>query len=159
MNTGMTNPAPARRRWLARFLRPARGVGQASPTKALGNEGERLAAGHLRKLGYRVVARNMVLGHAEADLVCLTPDRRTIVVVEVKTRRITIPRSAAGQSAGARTPEAAITVHKRGKLRQLARSLATRRRWAGRPVRIDVIAIDVPPDGPPRLRHHEDAVR
>lgn len=95
-----------------------------------------------------------MLGSAEADLVCLTPDRSTLVVVEVKARTL---EGQAGPSE--RTPEAAITERKQRKLRQLARSLTAMREWAGRAVRIDVVAVDLPAFGKPVIRHHADAVR
>lgn len=159
MSDAGTNRAIVRPRWLERLTSRWRAPSSSSWTKALGNQGERLAGRHLRRLGYRVVARNLIVGNAEADLVCLTPDRRTIVIVEVKARRIEALESSGQHAARARSPEAAITAHKQSKLRQLARSLAARRRWSGRTVRIDVIAIDVPLTGPPDVRHYENAVR
>ncbi|MGP1346498.1 MAG: YraN family protein [Phycisphaerales bacterium] len=123
-------------------------------TRPLGRRGERTAARYLRKKRFRIVARNLVMGNAEADLVCLTPDRATIVIVEVKARRLD-PAAPPTH----RTPEAAITEHKQRKLRSLASRLGRRRRWSGRPIRIDVIAIDFIDDAQPIIRHHPDAVR
>jgi putative endonuclease len=52
----------------------------------LGREGERLAARHLKRSGYRVLYRNFRAPHGgEVDLVCRNRD--TLVFVEVKTRR------------------------------------------------------------------------
>jgi putative endonuclease len=52
----------------------------------LGREGERLAARHLKRTGYRVLYRNFRAPHGgEVDLVCR--DRDTLVFAEVKTRR------------------------------------------------------------------------
>jgi putative endonuclease len=136
-------------------------------TRRLGARGERLAARYLRRQGMRVVAKNLILGNAEADLVCLDRDRRTLVVVEVKARRT----GAAGSNAGERTPEAAITERKRRKLLQLARSLAAQqaRRLHGldrataaraqRPIRIDVVAVEFDASESATIRHHRDAVR
>jgi len=51
----------------------------------LGRLGEDLAAAHLERLGYVIVARNHRTRHGEIDLVAC--DGRTLVVCEVKTRR------------------------------------------------------------------------
>jgi len=57
----------------------------ADPRHHLGRAGERLAAQHLERLGYRVVARNHRTRYGEIDLIA--DDRQTLVIVEVKTRR------------------------------------------------------------------------
>jgi putative endonuclease len=57
-------------------------------SKAIGRRGEALAAAHLERLGYRVLARNHRTRFGELDLVLTTEDERTIVFVEVKTRRL-----------------------------------------------------------------------
>jgi putative endonuclease len=119
----------------------------------LGPAGERLAARHLRRRGYRVLRRNLFVGPGEADLVCLAPDRRTIVIVEVKARRTT------GEDSAGPPPEAAITRAKRAKLLGVARAAARREGWLDRPLRIDVVAVEWPAKGPPALRHHENVVR
>jgi putative endonuclease len=51
----------------------------------LGRAGERLAAEHLERLGYTIVARNHRTRYGEIDLIAA--DRRTLVIAEVKTRR------------------------------------------------------------------------
>jgi putative endonuclease len=53
--------------------------------QTLGRAGEQLAATHLERLGYRVLARNHRTRFGELDLV--VTDDATIVFVEVKTRR------------------------------------------------------------------------
>jgi putative endonuclease len=57
-------------------------------SKALGRQGEALAAAHFERLGYRVLARNHRTRFGELDLVLAGEDERTIVFVEVKTRRL-----------------------------------------------------------------------
>lgn len=90
----------------------------------------------------------------EADLVCLAPDRRTVVIVEVKTRLV---HRGAGVAV---PPEANITAHKQSKLARIARHLARCNGWQERPVRIDVVAVEWPVEGVwwprlPPMRHHE----
>jgi putative endonuclease len=57
----------------------------ADPRHHLGRAGERLAAEHLERLGYSIVARNHRTRYGEIDLI--VADRDTLVFVEVKTRR------------------------------------------------------------------------
>jgi Holliday junction resolvase-like predicted endonuclease len=103
-----------------------------------------------------VLGRNVRVRVGEADLVCLAPDRSTIVVVEVKTRRRGAERSVLGELM---PPEASVHQHKRGKLIAVARSLARANHWEDRPVRIDVVAVEWPDrGGKPTLRHHTNAV-
>ena len=131
-----------------RRLRDRLGLGAA---RDLGAAGERLAAKELHKKGYRVLARNLRMVGGELDLVTLAPDRATIVFVEVKTRRV-------GDGRQAPPPEASITTKKRAKLMSLAHRLSHAQGWGGRPLRIDVVAIDWPLRGEPEVRHYENAV-
>lgn len=118
----------------------------------LGAAGERHACRLLRRCGYRVLAKNMWSAMGELDLVAEAPDRRTIVFVEVKTRAAT-PGGSSGPP-----PEANITAKKQRKLLALAHHTARRHGWLDRPWRIDVIAIEWPPDGAPIIRHHQNAI-
>lgn len=143
---------------LASRLAGAFGLGnraweRAGEHHATGSRGERLAEKHLRKQGYRVLRRNARLPGGEIDLLCEAPDKRTIVLVEVKARRLT--------PGEAPPPEAAITHEKAAKLRRLGERLKRANGWTDRPMRIDVVAVELPPRGekrPPVIRHHENAV-
>ena len=55
------------------------------PRHRIGALGEQLAAEHLERLGFEVVARNHRTRYGEIDLVAA--DERTLVIVEVKSRR------------------------------------------------------------------------
>jgi putative endonuclease len=57
----------------------------ADPRHHLGRAGERLAAEHLERLGYAIVARNHRTRYGEIDVVAA--DAENLVFVEVKTRR------------------------------------------------------------------------
>jgi putative endonuclease len=76
------------------------------PRHRLGRLGERLAAEHLERLGYEIVARNHRTRHGEIDLVAC--DDETLVVVEVKSRR------------GAGCPWDALGEPKRRQVRRMA---------------------------------------
>jgi putative endonuclease len=132
---------------LARVLAGLRPGRARSATGRLGARGEARARALLRSKGYRVLARNVRLGFAEADLVCEAPDRRTIVIVEVKTREL----SAGGPRAPA--PEASVGMRKRRKLVAAARYLAKANGWHDRPLRIDAVAVEWVRGAEPTLRH------
>lgn len=96
----------------------------------LGREGEDLAARHLRNAGLRVIDRRWRTKTGEIDLVAMDGDE--VVFVEVKTRR----------DAAFGAPEEAVTRAKRDHLRRSALAWLDAHRRAGRPYRIDVIAIE-----------------
>jgi putative endonuclease len=137
-------------------LRRALGRMRAPRTdKELGAAGERRAARLLRRGGYGILGRNVRLAIGEADIVCLAPDRSTIVVVEVKTRRRGTGLSVLGETV---PPEASVHSEKRRKLRSIAAALARANKWEGRAIRIDVVAIEWHSDGSePTMRHHQGA--
>jgi len=54
------------------------------PPKELGIKGEEIAAGYLKKEGYKILARNWFYDHKEIDIIARLGDE--IVIVEVKTR-------------------------------------------------------------------------
>ena len=128
-------------------------AGKVSETVELGKKGERLAAKHLRRVGYRILGKNVKVRIGEADIVCCAPDRKTIVIVEVKTRLRGSGRSIQGETIA---PETSVHQTKRRKLASIARLLAKANGWTDRPVRIDVIAVEWPiGGGKPTLRHHQ----
>jgi putative endonuclease len=75
----------------------------------LGRLGEDLALAHLERLGYTLVARNHRTRYGEIDLVVF--DGRTLVFVEVKTRRA---------SATGRGPWEALDERKRRQVRRMS---------------------------------------
>lgn len=116
----------------------------AADRKKLGNEGEDLAAAHLRSRGFRILERNARMGRlGELDIVAL--DGRTLVFVEVKTRR--------GAAFG--PPEEAVTPSKLRTVAACAEAWRAARGWTDRPYRIDVVAIDFG-GAAPQARHLAD---
>jgi putative endonuclease len=113
----------------------------------LGRLGERLAAEHLERLGYRVLARRHRTRWGELDLVAAGED--TIVFCEVKTRR-----------KGSGTPWDALGDAKRAQVRRMASAwlaeTAERPYWAE--LRFDAIGVVVDARGRlVRLDHLEGA--
>jgi len=82
------------------------------PRRALGERGERLAATHLERAGYTILARNFRTRFGELDLVAA--DNRCLIFCEVKTR-------IAGTRRGPAGPLDAIGPRKRAQVRAMAR--------------------------------------
>ncbi len=114
-----------------------------SPSRALGNYGERLAARYLIDEGFVILDRNWRCVRGEIDIVAL--DGACLVVVEVKTRST--------EAFGA--PFEAVTRLKLARLHRLATlwRQAADPRWAGAQTRIDVVSILRPQTGPTRITH------
>ncbi len=117
--------------------------------KNLGDSGERVAALYLEEHGCRILARNVRTREGEIDLIA--EDADGLAFVEVKARR--------GTAFGA--PEEAITPRKQLQLVRLADAfMAKETAFAGRPWRIDVVAIQLDPSGRVlRINHIKNAVQ
>jgi putative endonuclease len=113
----------------------------------LGAEGERLAVRELKRAGYRILDRNLVLGRYEIDIVAQEGD--TIAFVEVKTRR----------TDHLVVPEANLTYQKRQHIFRAARHYMARRHDPTMYYRFDVVAIVWPENEPPRVNILRDAFR
>ncbi|MCY3911768.1 MAG: YraN family protein [Chloroflexi bacterium] len=111
---------------------------------ALGRWGEDLAARELRRRGYQVLERNQRVGRGEVDLVAR--HGRTVVLVEVKTRR-------AGAFGEARDAISTAKARRLVALGQRYAQTAGATDW-----RIDVVAIDIAPDGGYTVEVIENAV-
>ncbi|MBV8360406.1 MAG: YraN family protein [Deltaproteobacteria bacterium] len=94
-----------------------------------GRRAEQVAARHLKRCGYLILARNYRAAGAEIDLVAL--DDSTLVFVEVKFR--------AGPGFG--TPIEAVDLEKRERIRRAARAFAEHQQIPDLPARFDVVAL------------------
>ena len=105
--------------------------------------GERLAAAWLEAQGYRIAARNLHLGHDEADLVVVGPGGPPFVlaIVEVKSSRN--PAAPAHHR---------IDRGKRQRMIRLARQLVSCEALRDAFVRFDAVSVDLSRD-PARLEH------
>lgn len=115
--------------------------------RALGTIGEDLAVGHLRRLGFVVVARNVRTRHGEIDLIAF--DGRVLVFAEVKTRRASNRRRGLCPED---QPLAWLKFSQRARLRKLACAWLYENTYA-RPrahtIRFDAVGVIV--DGADRL--------
>ena len=113
---------------------------------SLGQQGERAAERHLRRAGYRIVARRDRGRLGEIDLVAL--DGRTIVFVEVKTRR----------SHDAGRPADAVGLEKQRRLTRLALAYLKRHELLEYRSRFDVVAVTWPKGAKrPTIEHYRNA--
>lgn len=120
--------------------------------RALGRQGEDLAAAYLGQRGYDIVTRNWRTRSGELDIVARDGD--WLVFVEVRTRRI--GRGTSVPALG--SPEESVTPRKQLQLVALADAYLFELPWGG-PWRIDVIALELRADGSvARLNHLRDAV-
>lgn len=138
-------------RWLTRLIHFFKPPAWSESRDPLGPAGERAAEKFLKARGYKVLARNARVPMGEADLLCEAPDRTTIVLVEVKSRRLDTDRLDP-------PAEAAVTKDKRRKLVKILHHLRRANRWRSRPLRIDVIGVDFRNNEPVEVRHHPGAV-
>ncbi len=109
----------------------------------IGALGEQLAVDHLRSLGLRVLERNWRCRYGELDVVAADEMARTVVFVEVKTRR-------SDRFGGV---EEAVTPQKLRRLRRLA-GLWLAAQETGWPfVRIDVVGVRIGRRRAPEITH------
>jgi putative endonuclease len=113
--------------------------------KPLGQQGEDLAVRHLRRKGYRILDRNVVLGKYEIDIIAATRD--TTIFVEVRTRETADPVR----------PEDSIGPKKRDHIRKAAKRYIARENNPDRYYRYDIVAIVFPSGGKPQIEHFENA--
>ena len=114
-------------------------------TEELGRKGEKLAARHLRRKGYRIAERNYRCPLGEVDLIALQND--DLCFVEVKTRR----------SDQYESPEVNVTPDKRRRIRRIARYYLERKGIRDINVRFDVVAIVLDDESSPQIEHYENA--
>lgn len=111
-----------------------------------GDAGERAAARHLRRLGFRIVARQCRNRFGEIDLIAL--EGEWLVFVEVKTRR----------DEGAGQPMEAVTLEKQRRLTRTVRAFLKERRLERFRSRFDVVGVTwVPGEKTPRITHAKHA--
>jgi putative endonuclease len=122
--------------WWEAFWRP----------KPLGYRGERAAEKFLKRHGYKIVARGLRLRGGELDLIAA--DGRTVVFIEVKTRRT--------QRFG--HPAEAVDFRKQWKLTRAALIFLKRHGLLEHRCRFDVVAVNWPHGVKrPKIQHIQNA--
>ena len=116
------------------------------PEKSLGDRGEDAAAKFLKRQGFHILARSLDSPLGELDIVAV--DGRTVVFVEVKTRR----------SDDAGRPSEAIDQRKEQRMTQAALAYLKSNRLLDYSARFDVVAITWPDDArKPTIEHFKNA--
>ena len=114
--------------------------------KSLGDRGEDGAAKFLKRQGFHILARSLDSPLGELDIVAV--DGRTVVFVEVKTRR----------SDDAGRPSEAIDQRKEQRMTQAALAYLKSNRLLNYSARFDVVAITWPNDArKPIIEHFKNA--
>lgn len=131
--------------------RPSGGSGTVTPMTTettmtriqLGAMGEALAADHLMRMGFRIVARNWRCRYGELDIIARDDTTSTVVFVEVKTRT--------GDGYGGLAY--AVTPRKVLRLRRLAGLWLAGQDQRCAAIRIDVIGVRVGRRRTPEITH------
>jgi putative endonuclease len=138
------------------LLPVAQAIGRVDPRRTLGRLGEELAAAHLERLGFAVLARNARTRHGEIDLIVF--DGAAIVFVEVKARRV------GARKPGIRPDQEPLTWLRPRQLARLRRLAAAwlsderQLRPTARTIRFDAVGVVLDTnDRPVRLDHIEGA--
>jgi len=126
-------------------------AGQAGPlptgNKGIGDLGEDLAVSFLEGKRYRIVERNYRCKGGEVDIVAQDPRDKSLVFVEVKTRR--------DLSYG--VPQLAVTPFKQRQISKAALTWLVKNRQKDAAARFDVIAILLAGSGTPTIEHITNA--
>lgn len=104
----------------------------SSTTDEIGKQGERLALGHLKKMGYKIIECNVSTRFGEVDI--LAKHRKKMVLVEVKTMETV---SQFGH------PVFRINQRKKNKLKNMARRLLQKYNLGDTDIRFDVVTVDL----------------
>ncbi|MDR3110169.1 MAG: YraN family protein [Planctomycetaceae bacterium] len=126
-------------------LQRSRSSKSDKPKDKLGRAGEKAAATFLRKLGCRIIARNVLLDGGEIDIVALDGD--WLVFVEVKTR----------SSRQFGLPQDAVTKGKRKRMIRLANQFIQQNNYESNSIRFDIIAITWRKGEKPKIEHLKNA--
>lgn len=113
--------------------------------KRLGDRGERVAARHLKRKRFRIIARNYRCPLGEIDLICR--DGEAIVFVEVKTRSESKCRDLAD----------VVGPRQWQRIARAAKFFLRERIAEDHPWRLDLVMVEWPPSGRAHVEHIEDA--
>lgn len=109
----------------------------------LGLKGEEEAARFLTRSGYAILDRNVRTRAGEIDLVA--KDGKTLVFVEVKTRKDAVPGD---------PPQAAVNTRKQNRLGKLAQGYLRSKRLRQVPCRFDVVSVILNDEGGVKAIRH-----
>lgn len=124
------------------------GMASNSGKKILGKQGEFIATRHLQGLGWQIVGQNWRCATGEIDIIA--QDGKTLVIVEVRTRRGRVAMENA---------LASVNPRKQAKLLDLAMAYRHAKEIdEAILIRVDVIGVAVMPDGTFSVKVIHDAL-
>jgi putative endonuclease len=118
-------------KWFGRDTAPPGTDPPPTDNRSVGNRGEEIAANYLTARGYRILERNFRCKGGEVDIIARDPDDRSLIFIEVKTRR--------GLTYG--VPQLAVTPFKQRQISKAALTWLSKNRLHDSNARFDVIAI------------------
>ena len=98
--------------------------------RLIGTKGEKVALAYLKKDGWRCVATNVRFGKDELDILAMTPDEGTLVIVEVRATGLERKK-----------PERTMGKSKRSAMMRIAKQLRGRARRSSCTLRVDLITV------------------
>ena len=113
--------------------------------KQFGDRGEDIAADFLSNNNFKIIERNYRYGHGEIDIIA--KDGEILVFIEVKTRK----------NLEFGPPELAITKSKQSQIRKISEAYLIDKNITDMDCRIDVVAILMEKNLPPKITHIENA--
>lgn len=109
-----------------------------TPKRLEGNKGEAIAARHIKKEGYKILAKNYVALNHEIDIIA--ENRDTVIFVEVKTRTV------GKENPNEPRPASAVTPEKQRKIISAAKYYIGEARLKKR-VRLDIVEVYITKEG------------
>lgn len=129
--------------WFGPDKSPSQTAPLPDDKRGVGSLGEDLAADFLAAAGFRILERNFRCKGGEVDIVAHDPRNKSLVFVEVKTRR--------DLSYGA--PQLAVTPFKQRQISKAALTWLAKKKMIDSSARFDVIAIVLSGDGRHKIDH------
>lgn len=131
-------------------------VGYTARHLSVGAWGEWWAARYLRKRGYRILESSWRDSQGELDLIAWDQRQGRLVIVEVKSRRVSqeLPGGLAATWAALETAAGeAVDLVKQGRITRAALRYKRRYGLLECPTRFDVLTVVAVADGRPRIKH------
>jgi Holliday junction resolvase-like predicted endonuclease len=112
-------------------------------SKKIGNRGEATARRYLKRLGWRLIAKNLCFGNDELDILAVSPCEKILAIVEVRTTEDALKK-----------PESTLTKKKRTAMLRVAKRLNSTAIKHSCELRVDLIAVRI--NGhKPTISHYE----
>jgi putative endonuclease len=134
-------------KWFDRGATPPETEPLPSDNSSVGHLGEDIAANYLSGRGFRILERNFRCKGGEVDIVARDPADKSLVFIEVKTRR--------GLTYG--VPQLAVTPFKQRQVSKASLTWLSKNRQFDANARFDVIAILLHTDGAHSIEHIPNA--